>query len=57
MPGNGIELYDVRADPGEYRNLAAQPQYAPVISRLKAMLPGDPPPSSGPKLVPPGSGD
>jgi hypothetical protein len=19
MPGNGIELYDVRADPGEYR--------------------------------------
>jgi choline-sulfatase len=52
----GIELYDVKRDPREYRNLAAQPQYAKLMARLKLMLPGDPPPSTAPKL-PPERGD
>ncbi|UZW57393.1 sulfatase [Sphingobium sp. JS3065] len=43
----GVELYDVRQDPGEYRNIAALPQHRALIARLRAMLPGDPPPSSG----------
>jgi iduronate 2-sulfatase len=48
----GVELYNLRADPGEYNNLAALPQYQRVIEQLKPMLPGDPPPSTGPKLPP-----
>lgn len=34
----GIELYDYKADPLEYRNLAADEDYQPVVQRLKAML-------------------
>ncbi|MCB2074677.1 MAG: sulfatase [Novosphingobium sp.] len=46
----GRELYNLRDDPGEYRNLAHDAQFAEVILRLKEMLPGEPPPSTGPKL-------
>ncbi|HYD50844.1 MAG TPA: sulfatase/phosphatase domain-containing protein, partial [Terriglobales bacterium] len=52
----GVELYNVQEDPGEYRNLAALPQYASVIASLKPMLPSEPPPSTAPKL-PPERGD
>ena len=48
----GVELYNLETDPGEYHNLAALPQYQSVIARLKPMLPGDSPPSTGPKLPP-----
>ena len=47
---DGTELYDLRQDPGEYRNLVALPYYRALVARLKAMLPGEPPPSLGPKL-------
>lgn len=47
---DGVELYDLRTDPGEYRNLAKLPQYAATVAKLKAMLPGDAPPSTAPKL-------
>ena len=46
----GVELFDLKRDPGEYRNLASQSRYRSVIARLKPMLPGDPPPSIAPKL-------
>jgi len=32
------ELYDLQADPGECRNLAADPAFAPVIEDLRARL-------------------
>jgi arylsulfatase A-like enzyme len=32
------ELYDVRRDPGELRNLAGMPRYAAVEHRLRARL-------------------
>ncbi len=35
----GAELYDEDRDPGETRNLAADPRYAHIVQRLKAMLP------------------
>jgi arylsulfatase A-like enzyme len=41
----GAELYDHAADPGEWTNLAAAPRFAPICSRLKAMLPRDLEPS------------
>jgi uncharacterized sulfatase len=34
----GAELYDHDADPGEYRNLAGDPQRAGVVKRLKTLL-------------------
>jgi iduronate 2-sulfatase len=34
----GSELYDHRADPREYKNLAHDPQYAPVVERMKKLL-------------------
>lgn len=46
---DGIELYDLSRDPGEYHNLAGQTQFAAIALRLKAMLPGDPPPSTAPR--------
>jgi N-acetylglucosamine-6-sulfatase len=32
------ELYEIRSDPNETRNLISDPQYAPVVSMLKAEL-------------------
>jgi N-acetylglucosamine-6-sulfatase len=32
------ELYEIRSDPNETRNLIKDPQYAPVIASLKAEL-------------------
>lgn len=34
----GVELYDHRNDPGEYRNLANDPKYAGEVRKLKALL-------------------
>ncbi len=46
----GRELYDHAADPGETRNLAADPDHARLIPRLAALLPAaapHPPPHGG----------
>lgn len=34
----GVELYDHQVDPHEYRNLAGDPKYAPVIEELKTLV-------------------
>jgi hypothetical protein len=34
------ELYDHHEDPMEWTNLAHRPEYASIMSRLKAYLPG-----------------
>jgi uncharacterized sulfatase len=34
----GIELYDHHADPREYRNLAAVPEYAAVVDEMRALV-------------------
>lgn len=34
----GVELYDQQSDPGNYNNLAADPQYASEIAELKRLL-------------------
>jgi arylsulfatase A-like enzyme len=47
---DGAELYNLKTDPGEYRNLAALPENAAVVAKLKAMLPGDPPPAPAQKV-------
>lgn len=47
---DGVELYNLWQDPGEYRNLAPKPRFRTLIAKLRRMLPGDPPPSPGPKL-------
>lgn len=35
---SGVELYDHRVDPGEYRNLASEAKYAKERAKLKALL-------------------
>lgn len=37
-PGNGGELYDLQNDPGEWRNLYADPAHARTVSELKGAL-------------------
>jgi iduronate 2-sulfatase len=34
----GLELFDTEADPEQYRNLASDPQYRPVLQRLQQRL-------------------
>lgn len=34
----GVELYDLRTDSGETRNVAGSPEFKQVVSRLKALL-------------------
>lgn len=38
LPRPALELYDLRADPGELHNVAAQPAYAKVVADLKTRL-------------------
>jgi hypothetical protein len=33
-----VELYDHDADPGEYKNLASDPQFAKTIAELQELL-------------------
>ncbi len=49
---DGAELYDLKTDPGEYRNLAALPKYAATVQKLRGMLPSDLPTYTGPKTEP-----
>lgn len=37
-PNGTAELWDYQADPGETRNLAADPAYAPVVAEMKPLL-------------------
>jgi uncharacterized sulfatase len=34
----GVELYDHKVDPGEYCNLAENPEYADKLSELRGLL-------------------
>jgi hypothetical protein len=34
----GVELYDHNSDPGEYHNLAAEPQYAMTVEEMRKLL-------------------
>ena len=34
----GVELYDMRADPGQYTNLAARPEFADRLQRMQSTL-------------------
>ncbi|MCA9111188.1 MAG: DUF4976 domain-containing protein, partial [Planctomycetaceae bacterium] len=34
----GIELFDTEADPGQFHNLASDPNYAAVVERFRAQL-------------------
>jgi len=34
----GVELYDYQTDPNEFTNLVGNPQAAPVVARMKALL-------------------
>ena len=37
-PARGVELYDLAADPGESRNLAAEPAAAALLAGLRSRL-------------------
>ncbi|MDO8545287.1 MAG: sulfatase [Opitutaceae bacterium] len=48
--GDGSEeLYDHRADPNEWTNIAAKPEHAAVKARLAALIPINPKPEPAPK--------
>jgi len=34
----GIELFDVKKDPGQYTNLAKNPEYTQVVERFKNQM-------------------
>jgi choline-sulfatase len=36
--GDDVELYDLAADPGEFRNLAGESQYAPIVEEMTARI-------------------
>lgn len=38
LEGNGEELYDMKKDPGERKNLAKDPKYSKVLAEHRAML-------------------
>jgi choline-sulfatase len=38
LEGDGEELYDMRADPGETRTLAGDPTHASVLAEHRALL-------------------
>ncbi|MEG0455858.1 MAG: sulfatase, partial [Bacteroides sp.] len=38
LEGNGEELYDLKTDKGEQRNLAKDPKYSHVLAEHRAML-------------------
>lgn len=38
LENNGEELYDMKTDPGERRNLAKDPEYAQVLDEYRALL-------------------
>jgi uncharacterized sulfatase len=48
----GAELYDYASDPGEERNLAADPAHAGEVARLKKLMPVAPPPPTPPPAAP-----
>jgi hypothetical protein len=35
---DGVELYDQQSDPHEWHNLAGDPQSAPIVGQMKALL-------------------
>ena len=49
---NERELYDVRSDPDELRNVAADPAHANVVARLDAWMPAAPVAASSARTVP-----
>jgi hypothetical protein len=47
--GGAEELYDLDADPGELKNLAALAEYADEKAALRALLPRTPPEQRAPR--------
>ena len=38
LEGNGEELYDMKKDPGERKNLAKDPKYSKILAEHRALL-------------------
>lgn len=38
LEGNGEELYDMKNDPGERKNLAKDPKYSKILAKHRTML-------------------
>lgn len=47
----GASLYDMVADPRELRNLAGEPEYAPIVRKLQALLPNETVEPRGPAMI------